>query len=221
MGLGGPPGTTPPAHRPPRQTNPLVIGVVVGIVVLIALITMMVSTGDDSKREETGKQTTTAAETKSEQKLSVTFTTPSGLTVNTPNATLEGVTEPGAQVTSFSFTYQLDEASYKAQCQTIDFRVLNKKPDAYMGKKYFATGQVVQIMESLGSTDIRLNVTQDQWGYWDDTIYVTYSGSVPAYEDSIIKVWGEIQGSYTYTSVAGWTITLPWVEARYIEVVQP
>jgi hypothetical protein len=123
--------------------------------------------------------------------------------------------------TSCSLTYQLDEATYKAQCRPIEFRMLEKNPDAYKGQKYFATGQVVQIMEGLGTTDIRMNVTRDQWGLWDDTIYVTYAGTVPAYEESIIRVWGEIKGSYTYTSVAGWTITLPWVEAKYIEVVQP
>lgn len=122
--------------------------------------------------------------------------------------------------TTLSVTYQIDEATYKAQCRPMEFRVLNKNPDAYKGQKYFAMGQVVQIMEGYGSTDIRLNVTRDQWGYWDDTIYVTYSGSVPAYEDSIIKIWGEIQGSYTYTSTAGWNITLPLVKAKYIEVVQ-
>jgi hypothetical protein len=121
---------------------------------------------------------------------------------------------------SFSCTYQVDEATYKAQCQPMEFRVLNKNPDAYKGQKYYTVGQVVQVLEEYGSTDIRLNVTRDQWGYWDDTIYVTYSGSVPAYEDSIIKIWGEIQGSYTYESIAGWTITLPLVKAKYIEVVK-
>lgn len=146
-----------------------------------------------------------------------------GLTMNEGTNTLTVTAEKDGRrgSASCSLTYRLDEASYKAQCKAIEFKVLNKNPDAYKGQKYFATGQVVQIMENFGTTDIRLNVTRDQWGYWDDTIYVTFKGTVPAYEDSIIRVWGEIKGSYTYTSVAGWNITLPWVEARYIEVVQP
>lgn len=236
-----------------------------GLVVVIILLASIFGSGNKGKEGEEGTQAPAAVKEVAE-KLTITLTTPSGLTFNSPNATLEGVTEPGASVvvlgcanaplhlqaredgrftaaltlnegtnfltvtaekegrkgsTSCSLTYQLDEATYKAQCRPIEFRMLEKNPDAYKGQKYFATGQVVQIMEGLGTTDIRMNVTRDQWGLWDDTIYVTYAGTVPAYEESIIRVWGEIKGSYTYTSVAGWTITLPWVEAKYIEVVQP
>jgi len=266
MGLGEGTGAAPPPPRPPRRANRVAVGVAVGIVAIIAAIASLVSSGDKDQGEDASARESTSLEKESAHKLSISFITPSGLVVNIPNATLEGVTEPGARVTvkgcanapvyaqagqdgrfgvalvlnegpnlltveaekdeekgtsAFSITYQLDEATYKAQCRIIDFRVLNKNPNAYKGQRYFATGQVVQIMEGLGSTDIRLNVTRDQWGYWEDTIYVTYCGSVPAYEDSIIRVWGEIKGSYTYTSVAGWTITLPWVEAKYIEVAQP
>jgi len=118
-------------------------------------------------------------------------------------------------------TYKVDPAEYKAQCQPVEFRVLEKNPDALKGQKYYAMGQVAQIMEGSLQTDIRMNVTRDKWGYWDDTIYVTYPGPVPdAFEDSIIEIWGEIQGSYTYTSTAGWKITLPLIKAKYIEVVQ-
>ena len=259
------PGTVPPTPHPSRRIKPLVIGLAAAVVIIIALVSSRVSSSDKDQQRETGAEATTILGSDGAEKLDITFTTPSGLTVNTPNTTLEGITEPGAQITvkgcanapvcvwagsdgkftaalvlsegsnllvvdaekdgkkgssTFSITYQLDEATYKAQCKTIDFRALNKNPDAYKGQKYFATGQVVQIMEGLGTTNIRLNVTRDKWGYWDDTIYVTYQGSIPAYEESIIRVWGEVKGSYTYTSVAGWTITLPWVEARYVEVAQ-
>ncbi len=121
---------------------------------------------------------------------------------------------------SLTVTYQIDPAQYKAQCQPVEFRVLEKNPDALKGRKYYATGEVVQIMEGALQTDIRLNVTRNSCGFWEDTIYVVYEGNVPAYEDSIIKVWGEIGGSYSYTSTAGWHITLPLVKAKYIEVVQ-
>ncbi len=123
---------------------------------------------------------------------------------------------------ALSATYKVDPAEYKAQCQDVEFRVLEKNPDALKGQKYHAVGQVAQIMEGSLQTDIRLNVTKDRWGYWDDTIYVVYGGPVPdAYEDSIIEVWGEIQGSHTYTSTAGWKITLPLIKAKFIEVRQP
>ncbi|MGQ9474676.1 MAG: HIRAN domain-containing protein [Actinomycetota bacterium] len=241
----------------------IVLLIVGGVIILVLLISLFSTSGGG---EGTTEDQAVSRAVTAEKALTVTLTTPSGLTVNDPTIALEGVTEPNASVTvtgcanapvlvqagedgrfsvpivlneggnlltiaaereglkgsaSCSITYQLDEAAYKAQCQPIEFRVLNKNPDAYKGQKYFTMGEVVQIMEGLGGTDIRLNVTKDQWGFWDDTIYVTYSGTVPAYEKSIIKVWGEVKGSYTYTSVAGWKITLPLVQARFIEVVKP
>ena len=111
-------------------------------------------------------------------------------------------------------------ATYKAACQTIGFRVLDKNPSAYEGQKYKVQGQVVQILESAGETVIRLNVDKDEYGLWDDTIYVSYDDTTPALEKSIINIYGEVTGPYSYTSQAGWDITLPMVKAKYIEVVQ-
>ncbi len=149
--------------------------------------------------------------------FSVPITLNDGLNLLTVTCEKDGVRGEA----SLTVTYQMDPAEYKAQCQPVEFRVLEKNPDALKGQKYYAMGEVVQIMEGSLQTDIRMDVTRDKWGYWSDTIYVTYGGMVPdAYEESIIEVWGEIQGSYTYTSTAGWKITLPLVKAKYIEVVK-
>ncbi|MEJ5185464.1 MAG: TM2 domain-containing protein [Candidatus Geothermincolales bacterium] len=116
--------------------------------------------------------------------------------------------------------YQVDEATYKAQCKVIDYRELKKNPDAFKGVRYVAEGNVVQIMESGGQTDMRVKVAGSEWDVLEGIVYVIYAGSVPAYEDSRVRFWGEIEGSHTYTSVAGWKVTLPLVEARYVEVVK-
>ncbi len=115
----------------------------------------------------------------------------------------------------------VDQAAYKASCTTIPFKALNKNPDSYKGQKYCTTGQVIQIMEPSGETDMRLNVTLGEYDIWSDTIYVAYIGSIPAYEDSIVNIWGEVQGSYSYTAQSGWKITLPLIIAKYVEVVTP
>jgi hypothetical protein len=44
-------------------------------------------------------------------------------------------------------------------------------------------------------------------------------GTTPAVENSIIVVYGTIQGSYTYESTANWNITVPSIEAKYVDVV--
>jgi len=48
---------------------------------------------------------------------------------------------------------------------------------------------------------------------------VTLNGTTSAVENSIIVVYGTIQGSYTYESTANWNITVPSIEAKYVDVV--
>jgi hypothetical protein len=112
----------------------------------------------------------------------------------------------------------LSPEEYKASCRTdLAFKELDKNPDKYKGIKVTYRGQIVQIMERGQTTSIRMNITREIYG-WGDTIYVTYEGTTPALEDDIIQVWGEVQGSNTYESIAGWKITLPLVKAKYVEL---
>jgi len=107
------------------------------------------------------------------------------------------------------------EDEYKASCKTTSFNELDKNPDKYAGQRVVYTGRVIQIMEDFGTTDIRMDVN-DVFG---DTIYVTFDGTTSAVEDSMITVYGEVYGSYTYESVAGYQITLPRITAKYIDVL--
>ena len=111
------------------------------------------------------------------------------------------------------------KARYKKSCKNISYKRLKKNPDQYAGERYKARGKILQIMEGLGQTEMRIAVTKDSWGYWnyDDVIYVTYDGTTDFVEEDVVTVYGEITGSYTYTSIAGWTITVPGVNAKYIE----
>jgi hypothetical protein len=69
-------------------------------------------------------------------------------------------------------------------------------------------------MENYGLTEIRMDVNNN----YGDTIYVTYDETTSAVEEDTITVYGEVYGSYTYESQAGWQITLPKIEAKYINV---
>jgi hypothetical protein len=68
-----------------------------GLVVVIILLASIFGSGNKGKEGEEGTQAPAAVKEVAE-KLTITLTTPSGLTFNSPNATLEGVTEPGASV---------------------------------------------------------------------------------------------------------------------------
>ncbi|MDI9624104.1 MAG: hypothetical protein QFX38_04395 [Methanothermobacter sp.] len=120
--------------------------------------------------------------------------------------------EPNSKI--LTITRIESESEYKASCKSISFDELNKNPDKYAGQRIVYSVRVVQIMETDGTTEIRMDVN-DVFG---DTIYVVYNGTTSAVEDSIITVYGEVYGSYTYESIAGWQITLPRIDAKYIEV---
>lgn len=111
------------------------------------------------------------------------------------------------------------KAEFEKQCQEIPYKQLKKDPDKYAGTKYKVRGQIVQIMEDSGVTVMRVAVTKDPYIGWDfnDIVYVEYLGTTSHVEDDVVTIYGTVSGSQTYTSQAGWEITVPGVVASYIE----
>lgn len=106
----------------------------------------------------------------------------------------------------------------KQSALEIRFAELDKNPDKYAGEYVKYKGQIIQIMEDETSTDIRLAVTKDSYGYdFNDVIYITYEGTTEFVEDDIVTVYGTVEGSLTYESQAGYQITLPHIEAEIFE----
>lgn len=117
---------------------------------------------------------------------------------------------------------RISKAEYIKKCKSIKFKNLARNPDKYKGTKVKITGEVIQVSEGLlNSVDLRVNMTKDEYGYWDDTIYVQYyykDNGIKILEDDIITLYGEVYGSYSYTSVLGATVTLPKINAEYIYI---
>jgi hypothetical protein len=80
-------------------------------------------------------------------------------------------------------------------------------------------GKINQIQEGSGVTVMRLAVTKDPYIGWNynDVIWVDYLGTTDYVEDDVVTIYGTVLGSKTCTSQAGWEITLPEVNALYIE----
>lgn len=109
-----------------------------------------------------------------------------------------------------------DSASYKAAAQEIPLADLLKNANDYSGKKIKQSGTIFQITEnSDGTTDILLN-TPDTTSY-SDRVYVTYNGKVSYVKGDEITVYGEVGGTYSYTSQENYQITLPLIKAVLIE----
>lgn len=115
---------------------------------------------------------------------------------------------------------------YKASCQDYGYKDIARQPDEYKGKKAKFRGKVIQVSESYWDSKkvtLRVDVTEGEYGFWDDTVYVTYKykdGESKILEDDIINMYGTIEGTETYVSVLGAKVTIPSFKAKYIELEQ-
>lgn len=115
----------------------------------------------------------------------------------------------------------VDEATFKSECINKKFEELARNPDNVKGTKVKVTGEVIQVTEYNNKTELRVDITKEEYGYYTDTIYVTYvpkTGEDKILEDDIITIYGIAQGDYSYTSIMGAKVTLPKVDAKIIEI---
>lgn len=113
-------------------------------------------------------------------------------------------------------------SDYKNKCKSYSYKAISRNPEKYKGSYAYFRGEVVQVLEYGDSVTLRVNVTQSPYGYyWDDTVYVTYYNydkNNRILEDDIIKMYGTLEGTKTYESIFGASITIPRLDAKYIIV---
>lgn len=111
---------------------------------------------------------------------------------------------------------------YKEQCAAYKYKTIARNPNDYKGKQAKFTGKVVQIEEVWGSSVLRVNVTKDEYGAWDDTIYVEYTpkseGESRILENDVITMYGKLDGIKSYTTVLGSEVSIPYLKAQYIDI---
>lgn len=116
-----------------------------------------------------------------------------------------------------------DKKNYKVYAYKTIFRY----PDDYKGKLAKFTGQVVQVIENYDeetydSYSYRVNVTKDNWGFYDDTVYVTFFSTDKTkpriLEDDIVTVYGKLEDLKTYETIFGESVTIPSISADYIDI---
>lgn len=123
-------------------------------------------------------------------------------------------------------TYSATElVDYKNACETYDYQTIFRDSGQYIGKKATFTGKVVQAQYSGSKVILRVNVTVSESSFgtyvsYSDTIWVSYypaANESRILEDDIITIYGELTGTYSYTSVLGGEITIPSIQAVIIE----
>jgi hypothetical protein len=112
-----------------------------------------------------------------------------------------------------------DLEKYKASCTVISLQTLNSNINKYKGQHVNFTGQIVQINQKDGQTNIVMSVTQVNGGWSNtDLIYVTYKSQTNLKRGDIITVYGAVSGTYNYMSVTLGHLVLPKIIARDIEL---
>lgn len=120
-----------------------------------------------------------------------------------------------------------DRSTYIAKCSTISYDSLARNPNQYKGNNYTFTGKVIQVMENNNEITLRVNVTPKRYEYinetfYEDTILVNYKYSSSyeskILEDDIITIYGKSMGTYTYEAILGNSVTIPMINAMYIDV---
>lgn len=119
-----------------------------------------------------------------------------------------------------SSSTQMDEQTYKSQCMRYTYDELARNPDTYKNKSVVFTGKVIQVMEDGNDVVLRVNVTKSESGLSSDTVYVTYKrkgAEGRILEDDLITFYGAFRGLKTYTTIFNSTMTIPHVDAKYID----
>ena len=107
-------------------------------------------------------------------------------------------------------------------CQTYTYKQLARNPEQFVGKKVKLKGKVIQVIQSDRNIELRVNITDEGYGYYTDTVYCTYKYSKNEsriLEDDIIEFYGVCQGDVTYVSVLGTNVTLPYIQIKYTELI--
>ena len=177
------------------------------IVCAIGLIIIVLLIPDEWLDKNSNTSTVTTTYNNSEES-NKNITTTTELTTTVPTTTVHIETE----------------AEFKSSCKKYTYKELARKPKDYMGTRIKLTGEVVQTMYSTdGSVSLRVDITKKGTYsiYYTDTVFVTYQPAEDEpkiLEDDIIDFWGIGMGEYTYESVLGSQVTLPWIKAKYITI---
>lgn len=111
---------------------------------------------------------------------------------------------------------EADKASYDTG---ITYDQLARTPDDYENKKVKFSGEVIQVMEADGETQLRIAVD----GNYDNVVYVGYNSKITntrILENDYVTFRGISKGLITYQSTLGGEITIPLVYVQQIEMSQ-
>lgn len=113
-------------------------------------------------------------------------------------------------------------------CENIDYSLLARTPDNYLGKYIHFKGEVIQVQEDPTEklAVLRVNTKLSDYDYMenyyeDDTVYVivyNYDMNNRILEEDIIDMYGIYYGIETYETVLGSTVSIPAMVTFYFSI---
>jgi hypothetical protein len=94
--------------------------------------------------------------------------------------------------------------------KSVTYEHLKKNAERYRGRPWAFTGTILEIFEDGSRTAARVSL--DRWG--SKPVWVTGDFTTEFVEKNQVYVVGHLAGSYSYTSQAGWGITIPALTAN-------
>ena len=113
------------------------------------------------------------------------------------------------------------EETYKESCLFYTYNDIARNPDSVKGERAKIVGKVFQVQEKGSEVILMVNITQGEYGSWNDSIMVYYEipdGESRILEDDVVSMCGKLGGTYTYTTVMGAERTVPLLYAEYVDV---
>ena len=135
---------------------------------------------------------------------------------------ITGSSSSSSASSSSAVSDALAKRQYIDSCKNVEYKDVARNPDNYKGKLVCISGRVIQVSEqSSYSSVFRISSSDDFLS--DDVWYVTFyhkSNEKRILEDDNVIVYGECLGVTTYTAILGNRITVPAIDAKYIELVE-
>ena len=113
---------------------------------------------------------------------------------------------------------------FKRECKRLTYEEIARNPERYKGSYAKFEGEVIQVIENGDEYTLRVCITEsyDSWfgSSWSDAIYVTYTKAQAnesrILENDIVTMYGVLDGTITYETIWGNSLTVPNFNAKYI-----
>lgn len=128
------------------------------------------------------------------------------------------------------------QAAARAGAKRVPYRTFFRNAESYLDVPVVFTGEIIQALydepwtgdDCTGLWDVldgtatilRVNVTKDQYGLYEDTVYVVYLGDQRLIEDDVIEFVGVSGGLKTYDTTSGGSVTIPEVITNKFVIIR-